>query len=106
MLRRAAGHTGLVMCLDAELGHLEPRALATRRGASDTRPSIAERARAISGDGQAITLPLTARAEFERARDGSRRGRGSDTPTPRSRSFCHRSAVHVLDATDRTERRV
>jgi (p)ppGpp synthase/HD superfamily hydrolase len=44
MLRRAAGHTGLVMCLDAELGRLEPRALARRRDAYDGRPSIAERA--------------------------------------------------------------
>jgi hypothetical protein len=44
MLRRAAGHTGLVMCLEAELGRLEPRALARRRDAYDGRPSIAERA--------------------------------------------------------------
>jgi HD domain len=43
MLRRAAGHTGLVMCLDAELGRLEPRALARRRHAYDGRPSIAQR---------------------------------------------------------------
>ena len=41
MLQRAAGHTGLVMCLDAELGRLEPRALATRRDAYDGRPPIA-----------------------------------------------------------------
>jgi hypothetical protein len=44
MLRRAAGHTGLVVCLDAELGRLEPRALAKRRDAHDGRPSIANRA--------------------------------------------------------------
>jgi (p)ppGpp synthase/HD superfamily hydrolase len=44
MLRRAAGRTGLVTCLDAELGHLEPRALARRRAAYDGRPSIGQRA--------------------------------------------------------------
>lgn len=38
MLRRAAGHTGLVMCLDDELGRLEPRALARRRDAHDGLP--------------------------------------------------------------------
>ena len=43
MLRRAGGDTGLVMCLEAELGRLEPRALARRRGAYDGRPSIAEK---------------------------------------------------------------
>lgn len=42
MLRRAAGQTGLVMCLDAELGRLELRPLARRRGAYDGRPSIAD----------------------------------------------------------------
>lgn len=40
MLRRAAGHTGLVLCLDAELGRLEPRALTRRRDAYDGRPSL------------------------------------------------------------------
>jgi (p)ppGpp synthase/HD superfamily hydrolase len=44
MLRRAAGHTGLVVRLDTELGRLEPHALARRRGAYDGRASIAERA--------------------------------------------------------------
>jgi (p)ppGpp synthase/HD superfamily hydrolase len=44
MLWRAAGHTGLVMCLDAELARLEPRALPRRRAAYYGRPSITERA--------------------------------------------------------------
>jgi hypothetical protein len=44
MLRRAAGHTGLVVCLAAELARLEPRAPARRSDAYDGRPSIAERA--------------------------------------------------------------
>jgi hypothetical protein len=44
MLRRAAGHTSLVLCLEAELGRLEPQALARRRDAYDGRPSIAETA--------------------------------------------------------------
>ena len=44
MLRRAVGHTALVMCLDAELGGVEPRFLARRRVAYDGRPSNAERA--------------------------------------------------------------
>jgi (p)ppGpp synthase/HD superfamily hydrolase len=35
MLRRAAGHSGLVMCLEAELGRLEPRAQGRRRDADD-----------------------------------------------------------------------
>jgi (p)ppGpp synthase/HD superfamily hydrolase len=40
MLRRAGGPSGLVMCLEAELGRLEPRAVPKKRD----RPSIAERA--------------------------------------------------------------
>jgi len=41
MLRRAAGGTGLVICLDAELGRLEPRALKRRRDARvDPRRAI------------------------------------------------------------------
>jgi HD domain len=44
MLRRAAGHTGLVMCLDAEVARLEARPLARRRDPYDGRPSIARRA--------------------------------------------------------------
>jgi (p)ppGpp synthase/HD superfamily hydrolase len=44
MLRRAAGSTGLVVCLEAELGRVEPRALPRRRDAYDSRPSVAERA--------------------------------------------------------------
>jgi hypothetical protein len=43
MLGRAAGHTGLLMSLEAELGRLEPRALPRRRDAYDDRPSIAGR---------------------------------------------------------------
>lgn len=41
MLRRAAGNTGLVTCLEAELGRLDPRVLPRRR---ETRRSSAERA--------------------------------------------------------------
>ena len=37
MLRRAATHTGLVTCLEAELGRLEPRALASTRDPYDAR---------------------------------------------------------------------
>ena len=44
MLRRAAASTRLVICLDAELGRLEPRALERRRDAYDSRPSIREMA--------------------------------------------------------------
>ena len=43
MLRRAAASTRLVICLDAELGRLEPRALPRRRDAYDGRHTIAER---------------------------------------------------------------
>jgi hypothetical protein len=45
MLRRAAGQTGLVMCLDAELARLEPRALATisTRGSPTTTFRAAHR---------------------------------------------------------------
>ena len=43
MLRRAVASTRLVICLDAELGRLEPRALERRRDAYYTQPSITER---------------------------------------------------------------
>jgi cell wall assembly regulator SMI1 len=43
MLRRAAGHTGLVRCLEAELGRVQPRPVARRRDAYDGRPAIGER---------------------------------------------------------------
>jgi (p)ppGpp synthase/HD superfamily hydrolase len=44
MLRRAAASTRLVICLDAELGRLEPRALERRRDAYDSRRDARERA--------------------------------------------------------------
>jgi (p)ppGpp synthase/HD superfamily hydrolase len=44
MLGRAAGHTGLVARLDAELGRLEAQVLSRRRDAYAGRPPIAERA--------------------------------------------------------------
>jgi (p)ppGpp synthase/HD superfamily hydrolase len=43
MLHRAAGDTGLVMCLEAELARLQPRPLARRRDAYASRTSVAER---------------------------------------------------------------
>jgi (p)ppGpp synthase/HD superfamily hydrolase len=43
MLQRAAGDTGLVMRLEAELGRLEPQPLPGRRDAYDGQPAIAQK---------------------------------------------------------------
>jgi (p)ppGpp synthase/HD superfamily hydrolase len=43
MLRRCAGHTNLVTCLDAELARLEPRPVARPHDAYEGRPAIGQR---------------------------------------------------------------